>query len=47
MTTRPDPPAPLGAFGGFIARARAEKRLVVQPRMGFPDPRRMREASTP
>ncbi|MFD3696358.1 methylaspartate mutase [Streptomyces sp. NPDC058646] len=31
------------SFGGFVARAAAAGRLVVQPRMGFSDPRRMRE----
>ncbi|BFU45418.1 methylaspartate mutase [Krasilnikovia sp. MM14-A1004] len=30
-------------FGAFVARARAAGRLVVQPRMGMGDPRRMRE----
>lgn len=31
------------SFGGFVARAAAAGQLVVQPRMGFSDPRRMRE----
>jgi methylaspartate mutase epsilon subunit len=30
-------------FGDFVAGARARGTLVVQPRMGFGDPRRMRE----
>ncbi|MGW2387122.1 methylaspartate mutase [Streptomyces lincolnensis] len=30
-------------FGDFVAGARARGRLVVQPRMGFSDPGRMRE----
>ncbi|MBB6118427.1 methylaspartate mutase [Nocardiopsis algeriensis] len=30
------------AFGSFVAREHARGRLVVQPRMGFGDPRRMR-----
>jgi methylaspartate mutase epsilon subunit len=30
------------AFGAFVARAHAERRLVVQPRMGMADPREMR-----
>ncbi|MDI5908828.1 methylaspartate mutase, partial [Streptomyces sp. 12257] len=30
-------------FGDFVAGARAHGTLVVQPRMGFGDPRRMRE----
>lgn len=29
-------------FGGFVARNRAEGRLIVQPRMGFGDPAEMR-----
>ncbi|SOB81293.1 methylaspartate mutase [Streptomyces sp. 1331.2] len=32
-----------GGFGGFVARAHARGALVVQPRMGFSDPRLMRE----
>ncbi|MEV4948949.1 methylaspartate mutase [Streptomyces sp. NPDC053755] len=36
-----DRPGPL-SFGGFVARAAAAGRLVVQPRMGFADPGRMR-----
>ncbi|WP_405713299.1 methylaspartate mutase [Streptomyces xanthophaeus] len=31
-----------GSFGAFVARAAAAGQLVVQPRMGFGDPRRMR-----
>ena len=31
-----------GGFAGFMARRRAEGRLVVQPRMGLSDPARMR-----
>jgi methylaspartate mutase epsilon subunit len=31
-----------GSLGAFVARARAEGRLVVQPRMGFSSPERMR-----
>ncbi|MBO4254982.1 methylaspartate mutase [Streptomyces griseorubiginosus] len=31
------------SFGDFVAGARANGTLVVQPRMGFGDPRRMRE----
>ncbi|MFJ9458812.1 methylaspartate mutase [Kitasatospora sp. NPDC101447] len=31
------------SFGGFVARAHARGELVVQPRMGFSDPRLMRE----
>ncbi|MGW7431542.1 methylaspartate mutase [Streptomyces sp. NPDC054861] len=37
----PGPPGPL-SFGGFVARAAAAGRLVVQPRMGFDTPERMR-----
>ncbi|GAA1504960.1 methylaspartate mutase [Streptomyces albidochromogenes] len=37
----PDRPGP-ASFGGFVARAAAAGRLVVQPRMGFADPERMR-----
>ncbi|WP_328912411.1 MULTISPECIES: methylaspartate mutase [unclassified Streptomyces] len=33
---------PAGPFGGFVARAQQEGCLVVQPRMGFADPVRMR-----
>lgn len=33
---------PTASFGGFVARSRAAGRLVVQPRMGFGDPDRMR-----
>lgn len=33
---------PPGSFGAFVARAHAAGRLVVQPRMGFADPARMR-----
>ncbi|MEU1280734.1 methylaspartate mutase [Streptomyces sp. NPDC005805] len=39
----PAAPAPVPAsFGGFVAAATAAGRLVVQPRMGFGDPGRMR-----
>ncbi|MFG2622694.1 methylaspartate mutase [Streptomyces sp. NPDC048507] len=38
----PEPAAPATSFGGFVARAAAGGQLVVQPRMGFSDPRRMR-----
>ncbi|MET9609957.1 methylaspartate mutase [Streptomyces sp. NPDC006512] len=38
----PGGPEPDTSFGGFVARAAAAGRLVVQPRMGFGDPRRMR-----
>ncbi|MFD5715586.1 methylaspartate mutase [Streptomyces pharetrae] len=31
------------SFGGFVSRAHARGALVVQPRMGFGDPRLMRE----
>lgn len=34
--------APAPDFGGFVAESRAAGRLVVQPRMGFGDPARMR-----
>ncbi|MFB8249191.1 amino acid--tRNA ligase-related protein [Streptomyces sp. NPDC055952] len=34
---------PTASFGEFVAAAAAAGRLVVQPRMGFGDPRRMRE----
>ncbi|MGW7052595.1 methylaspartate mutase [Streptomyces sp. NPDC054887] len=37
----PHRPGPV-SFGGFVARAAAAGRLVVQPRMGFADPKRMR-----
>ncbi|QDY75597.1 methylaspartate mutase [Streptomyces qinzhouensis] len=37
----PDPGGAL-SFGGFVARAARAGRLVVQPRMGFSDPGRMR-----
>ncbi|WP_079149035.1 methylaspartate mutase [Streptomyces agglomeratus] len=37
----PGLPGP-ASFGGFVARASAAGRLVVQPRMGFADPKRMR-----
>ncbi|RSS67337.1 methylaspartate mutase [Streptomyces sp. WAC06614] len=44
MSTAATLPAPVVApsFGGFVAAAAAAGRLVVQPRMGFCDPRRMR-----
>lgn len=32
------------SFGAFVARAAAAGQLVVQPRMGFGEPRRMRAA---
>ncbi|WP_329025434.1 methylaspartate mutase [Streptomyces sp. NBC_00690] len=35
-------PGPAESFGGFVARAARAGRLVVQPRMGFSDPARMR-----
>ncbi|MGW1767822.1 methylaspartate mutase [Streptomyces sp. NPDC002073] len=40
----PDPhdAAPVPSFGAFVAEAAAAGRLVVQPRMGFCDPRLMR-----
>ncbi|MFD6875474.1 MULTISPECIES: methylaspartate mutase [unclassified Streptomyces] len=38
----PGAPEPDASFGGFVARAAAAGQLVVQPRMGFGDPRRMR-----
>ncbi|MFF4323658.1 methylaspartate mutase [Streptomyces sp. NPDC001568] len=38
----PGAPQPDASFGGFVARAAAAGQLVVQPRMGFGDPRRMR-----
>ncbi|MFG3282166.1 methylaspartate mutase [Streptomyces sp. NPDC048111] len=34
--------APAASFGGFVAKARAEGALVVQPRMGMSRPDRMR-----
>ncbi|MFJ5548057.1 methylaspartate mutase [Streptomyces sp. NPDC093225] len=37
------PAGPAPSFGAFVAAAAAAGRLVVQPRMGFSDPRRMRE----
>lgn len=37
-----EPAAPDTSFGAFVARAAAAGQLVVQPRMGFSDPRRMR-----
>ncbi|MFJ9342977.1 methylaspartate mutase [Streptomyces sp. NPDC101733] len=37
------PAGPDTSFGGFVARAAAAGQLVVQPRMGFGDPRRMRD----
>jgi methylaspartate mutase epsilon subunit len=36
------PGAVAGSFGAVVAGAHAAGRLVVQPRMGFADPRRMR-----
>lgn len=33
---------PGGSFGGLVARRQAEGTLVVQPRMGFADPAKMR-----
>ncbi|ATZ23724.1 methylaspartate mutase [Streptomyces lavendulae] len=38
-----EPAAPDTSFGGFVARAAASGQLVVQPRMGFGDPHRMRD----
>ncbi|MFB0633186.1 methylaspartate mutase [Streptomyces sp. AB3(2024)] len=38
-----EPAAPDTSFGGFVARAAASGQLVVQPRMGFGDPERMRD----
>ncbi|MGW1072814.1 methylaspartate mutase [Streptomyces sp. NPDC002537] len=38
--------APRSLFGDFVARSRAAGRLVVQPRMGFGDPRTMRDGLT-
>ncbi|MEU1671065.1 methylaspartate mutase [Streptomyces roseifaciens] len=38
--------APRSLFGDFVARSRAAGRLVVQPRMGFGDPRAMRAGLT-
>ncbi|MFI1715108.1 methylaspartate mutase [Streptomyces sp. NPDC053513] len=35
-------PAPLPGFGGFVTASMTAGRLVVQPRMGFGDPARMR-----
>ncbi|MGW9447633.1 methylaspartate mutase [Streptomyces sp. NPDC055632] len=35
-------PAPAPSFGAFVAASAAAGRLVVQPRMGFGDPGRMR-----
>ncbi|MER5872707.1 methylaspartate mutase [Streptomyces sp. NPDC002044] len=35
-------PPPFPSFGAFVAAAAASGQLVVQPRMGFGDPRRMR-----
>jgi methylaspartate mutase epsilon subunit len=40
MPTGSLPPA--GSFGGLVARRQAEGTLVVQPRMGFADPAKMR-----
>lgn len=33
---------PPGSFGGLVARRQTERTLVVQPRMGFADPAKMR-----
>jgi methylaspartate mutase epsilon subunit len=33
---------PTGSFGGLVSRKQAEGTLVVQPRMGFADPAKMR-----
>ncbi|MDB1085978.1 hypothetical protein PJ985_00040 [Streptomyces sp. ACA25] len=38
----PAGPAPVPSFGRFVAEAADAGRLVVQPRMGYSDPRRMR-----
>lgn len=40
--TGPGGPAPARSFGRFVADAAAAGQLVVQPRMGFGDPVRMR-----
>lgn len=40
IVARPTTTAP--SFGAFVARAAAAGQLVVQPRMGFGEPRRMR-----
>ncbi|MEU6062288.1 amino acid--tRNA ligase-related protein [Streptomyces sp. NPDC047097] len=40
-TGGPDPRP--GSFGAFVARCAAAGQLVVQPRMGFADPERMRD----
>jgi methylaspartate mutase epsilon subunit len=37
-----DNPEPTGAFGAVVRAAQAAGNLVVQPRMGFSNPRRMR-----
>ncbi|MFC4149932.1 methylaspartate mutase [Micromonospora mangrovi] len=43
MLTGPTPAAVTdGAFGDFVSQAAASGHLVVQPRMGFSDPERMR-----
>ncbi|MDT0328084.1 methylaspartate mutase [Nocardiopsis lambiniae] len=42
MTPAAPPATALDAFGGFVGREHARGRLVVQPRMGFSDPGRMR-----
>ncbi|MFJ4868333.1 methylaspartate mutase [Streptomyces sp. NPDC088757] len=42
MTAADTAPAPTPSFGAFVADSVAAGRLVVQPRMGFGDPGRMR-----
>lgn len=41
-TASPTSTASTASFGAFVADAAASGQLVVQPRMGFGDPRRMR-----
>lgn len=41
-SARPVARAPIGSFGEFVALAHAAGELVVQPRMGFSNPREMR-----
>ncbi|WP_051967541.1 methylaspartate mutase [Kitasatospora mediocidica] len=41
--TGPQGAAPVNAFADFVRRSHARGSLVVQPRMGFGDPRAMRE----
>ncbi|MFD6891541.1 methylaspartate mutase [Streptomyces sp. NPDC059957] len=42
VAAAPSPSVSPASFGGFVADAAASGQLVVQPRMGFGDPRRMR-----